>query len=106
QPLGDAPAVVELDDEVLLRDFDVGEEHLGEMPLARDHLDRPYVDALRLHVDQDEADAFLLAALVGPNKAKTPVGISASRRPDLLAIDEVVISLVFGLGSQGREIRA
>src|SRR6185503_7240988 len=69
-------------------------------------LNRPDIDALGFHVDQDETDALLLSALIGSNKAEAPIGVPASGRPDLLAIDEIVISLVFRFGSERREIRA
>ena len=67
QPLGNAPALVDLADEVFLRDLDVGQEHFGKMPCTVDQLNGPHIDALGLHVDQDEADALLLAALIGSN---------------------------------------
>ena len=58
--LRDAPAVVEPADEVLARHHDVGEEHLGEVGRAGDVAQRPDLDARRVHVDDQQADALVL----------------------------------------------
>jgi hypothetical protein len=48
-----------------------------------------------LHVDQQEADAFLplLGLAVGAHQAEDPVAVVAQRGPDLLAVDDVVVAL-------------
>ena len=62
-------------DQVLLRRLHVGEEGLALAGGAGDHLDRPRLDAGRMHVDQDEADALVLLGRVGAAR-----GRSTSRR--------------------------
>ncbi len=105
QPLGDGPALVELADQVLLRNLHVGEEHLRERRLAGDGPDRPHLDARGLHVDQEEADAVMLDLGIGAHEAEAPVGEAAARGPDLLAVDQIVVALVLGLGLQAGEVR-
>src|SRR5579871_3234353 len=57
--------------------------------------DRLYLNPWRLHVDEDEGDAFLrfAGAGIGPAKHEDPVGEVAKGGPGLLAVDEVKIAL-------------
>ena len=57
----------------------VGEEGLAERRTARDQLDRPRLDTRLMHVDQDEADALVLARRVGAHQAEAPVGQMRAR---------------------------
>ncbi len=53
----------------------------------------------RLHVDEDKADAFLLlAAIVSAHEAENPVCLMGIGCPDLLTIDDVVITVAHGFG--------
>ena len=70
----------------------------GVVPLIKQ--DRPRLDARALHVDQQEADALVLLRRVGAHQAEAPVGEMRAARPDLLAVDQVVVALVLGLGLQ------
>src|SRR5262249_20658018 len=63
-------------------------------------------DARGLHVDQKEADAVLLHLGVGAHEAEAPVGETAAGRPDLLTIDQIVVTLVLGLGLQAGQVGA
>src|SRR5205814_3388686 len=47
-----------------------------------------------------------LLRVVGTDQRKAPVGILRARGPDLLAIDEEVVTLVDALRAQRREVRA
>src|SRR3546814_1125125 len=59
QELGAGPALVLLIDTLLDRHADILEEHLVHLMLAAERDDRPYRDAGRFHVDQQEGDALL-----------------------------------------------
>ena len=71
----DAPAVVEDTDQVVLGDERVGEEDLGEMGGARDLAQGSDLDAGRVHVDDQDADALVLGDLgVGAHVAEALLG--------------------------------
>ena len=104
--LADGPALAFLADEVFLRDLHVGEKGFAERAGPADHGDRADFDAGRVHVDQHEADALVLVALVGSYNCKALVGPLAAAGPGLLAVDKVVVALVLGKGLEVREVRA
>ena len=68
--------------------------------------DRAHSDAGRLHVDQQERNAFLdLGGGIGANEEETPIGMLRHRRPGLLAVDAVIFLAVItgetlGAGAQ------
>ena len=72
--------------------------------------DRAHGDAGRLHVDQQEADAFLnLGGGIGADEEETPIGMLRHRRPGLLAVDAVIFLAVItgetlGAGAQAGKI--
>src|SRR3546814_18638280 len=67
---------------LLDRHADILEEHLVHLMLAAERDDRPYRDAGRFHVDQQEGDALLrLCLLVGADEEETPIGVLRHRRP-------------------------
>src|SRR3546814_8469701 len=69
-------ALVLLIDTLLDRHADILEEHLVHLMLAAERDDRPYRDAGRFHVDQQEGDALLrLCLLVGADEEETPIGV-------------------------------
>jgi hypothetical protein len=89
QILGVGPALVLFADEVLDRHAHVGEKHFVDLVLAVERDDRPHFDTGRLHVDQQEADAFLLAHVGrGAHEAEDHVRVVAERGPRLLSIHE------------------
>ena len=107
QVFGDVPALVLGVDEIFLRHFHVGEEGLAERRLAGDQQDRPRLDAGRGHVEQQEGNAFMLLGLgIRAHEAKNPVGVVGVARPDLLAVDEIMVALVLGLCLQRSKVGA
>ena len=74
--------------------------------VAADQLDRPGLDARRGHVDQHEADAFVLLGRVGAHQAEAPVGLVGVGGPDLLAVDQPVVALVLAAGGEAGEVGA
>ena len=107
QELGVVPALVLLADQVLDRHLHVVEEHLVDLVAAVDGQDRAHGDAGRLHVDQQERDAFLLLRRrIGAHQAEDPVGVLRQRGPGLLAVDDVVVAVALGRGLQRGEVGA
>src|SRR5205085_8188 len=88
QPLGDVPAAVQLADQILFRHLHIGEEGFAERRRAGDQLYRPRLDTRRLHIEQDERNAFVLLRGVGADEAENPIGLIGVAGPDLLAVDE------------------
>ena len=54
---GHGPAAVQLAEHPVGRDHDVVEEHLGELELPVEHLERRDGDPRRVHVDEERGDA-------------------------------------------------
>src|SRR5271170_5879266 len=100
QALADRPTAIEITDQIFLRYLDVGEEQLAERRIARDELDRAYFHARGLHVDQQEADAFVLSGIVGSYQTEAPIGVLCPGCPDFLPIDEKIIATVHALRAQ------
>src|SRR3546814_21086099 len=68
--------------------------------------DRANGDPRRFHVDQKEADAFLLLRiLVGADEEESPVGMLRQRRPGLLPVDDIVVAVAHGRCAQAGKIR-
>lgn len=87
------PALVLFADPVLGGHAHVGEEHFVHFVLAVERDDRAHLHAGRIHVDEQEADAFLLAHVGrGAHEAEDHVRVMAERRPSLLAVDDVMIA--------------
>ena len=57
----DAPPAVQGTEEVFGGQFDIGEEDLVELRLARHLAQRADLDARQVHREQEEADAVVLA---------------------------------------------
>ena len=91
--LRDRPATVQVADEVVARDDDIGEEDLRESCRTVDVAQRPDVDTGRLHVDDQQRDALVLRQRgIGPHVAEALLGDHRVAGPDLLAVyDEVVV---------------
>ena len=67
--------------------------------------DRLHGDARRLHVDEQERDAFLLLdGGIGADKAKNPVRELRQRGPGLLAVDDIMIAFAHRFGFQRGKI--
>ena len=107
QILGDGPALALLANKIGLVRFNVVEKCLAERRRAADQLDRAGGYTGARHVEQDEADALVLAAaVIGAHQAENPVGLVGVTGPDFLAVDQVVITLVLGPGGQAGEVGA
>src|SRR5215510_10018566 len=103
--LRDLPALVEAADEIRLLGARVGHEDLGEERAAGDLLERPHLDTGLAHVEKDARDAPVLGHLrIGAAEQDTPVGDGPARRPDLLAVAQEVVALVFGPRLEARQI--
>ena len=101
--VGDPPAVVQLAQQVLARHDDVGEEHLVEVGMVAVHQarERPGVDAGRVHVEQEHADAAVLRCIrIGAHEADAAVGVVRAAGPDLLAVHDEVVVEHLGPGRQ------
>src|SRR5882757_7432410 len=82
---GQRPAAVDLPDHHLVGHEHVIEEHLVEEVVAGDLTQRPDVDALRAHVDQEVRDALVFWSVwVRPGETHAPLGPVRPRRPYLL----------------------
>src|SRR3546814_20431673 len=93
-------------DTLLDRHADILEEHLVHLMLAAERDDRPYRDAGRFHVDQQEGDALLrLCLLVGADEEETPIGVLRHRRPRLLPVDDIMIALAPPDGAEDCQVR-
>ena len=106
QFLGYFPATVQAADEVAFRHVHVSQKCFAEHRCAADQGDRPRLDPRTLHVEQQEADAAVLGAGVGAYQAEDPVGVVGVGGPDLLAIDQIVVALIFGAGREAGQIGA
>ena len=87
----------------------VGEEHLVEVAevLVGELGERPALDARRLHVDDQRADALVLRRVgIGAHEAEAPVGVVRARRPHLLAVDDELVAVEHGARLQAREVAA
>ena len=64
-------------------------------------------DARRLHVDQQERDAFLLLGIrIGAHEGENHVGPVRHRRPDLLPVDHIVVAVANRARLEAGEVRA
>ena len=106
QALADGPALAFLSDEIFLGHLHIVEKGFAERAHPADHLDRANFHAGRIHVDQQEADALVLVALVGAHDGKALVRPLSAAGPGLLSVDEVMVALVLGHGLQIGEVGA
>ena len=104
---GDGPAVVDAADDVVLRAAGIGVEHLVELALARDHLDRTHLDARLIHRHEQERDALVLRRVgVGAGEGEDVVGEVTGRGPDLLAVQHPLVAVEFGPEADVAEVGA
>ena len=91
----------------LIRNHDVGEIDLVEFLHAVGLLDRPHLDAFALHVEEEHRQALVLGHVgIGAGDQQAVVGIMRARGPDLLAVDDPVVAVLFGAGAQARDVGA
>ena len=85
----------------------VFEKDVVDLMRTVDGDDGPHGDTRRFHVDQQEGDARLrLCRSVGSDKAKNPVGMLSQRRPGLMAVDDVVVTVPHRFGTDRCKVRA
>ena len=105
QVLRDIPSLVEFADEVRLRHEHVVEKSLAKRRRAGDQSDRLGRYPCAFHVEQQKADAFVLGRVrVRAHQAENPIRLVCVRGPDLRAVDEELIALVFRAGLQRRQV--
>jgi hypothetical protein len=85
-----------LTDKIGLGNDHILEKYLAKRRAAIDQLDRLGFYTRRAHVDQNEADATLLARPVGADQAETPVCKVRAACPDLLAVNQEAIAPILG----------
>src|SRR5688572_16543486 len=59
-----------------------------------------------MHREQHERDTLVLLRSIRPHEAEAPVGPLRPTRPDLLAIDDEMVTLIFGLGLKTCQVAA
>ena len=89
------PAFIFRADEVFNRNADIRQPRLVHFMRTIDQLDRLHFDARRVHVDKDEADAFLrfLRRRVRTAEEESPIRVLRQRGPGLLAIQNIMVAV-------------
>ena len=104
---GELPAGVQFADLPVLRDADVGEEHLVEVRPAVDLVDRADLDAGRLHVHDEHRQAGVLHLVgVGAGDDDAVVGDVGEGGPHLLTVEHPLVTVELGLGLQAGDVGA
>ena len=105
--VGNRPTLVEVTDDVCRRDTGFVDEDLVEERLAG-HLDqRTHGDARLVHVDREVGDALVLRGIgIGSGDEHAHVGDLAAGGPDLLAGDDVLVTVLLGLAGEAGEVRS
>ena len=89
------------------RHADILEDHLVEVRHAAEALDRAHRHAGQAHVDQQHRDAvLLLAGTVRAHQREAPVRPVGVGRPDLAAVDDVVVAVAHRPAGERGQVRA
>ena len=105
QGLRHAPAFVGLADQRRCRHADVVEEGFGEFLVQIQRHQRPHGNARRVHGNEEKSNPLLLFRFsVRPRQHINPVGVHRHRRPDFLAVDDVVVAVTLRDRAQRCEI--
>ena len=89
------------------RNAHVVEVDLAELARPEHRRQRPDLDAGCVHRQDQPADALVLRRVgVGADEQLAVVGDVAVRRPDLLAVDDVIVAVAHGAGAQRGEVGA
>ena len=89
------------------RHADILEDHLVEVRHAAETLDRAHRDSGQAHVDQQDRDAvLLLAGTVRAHQRETPVRPVGVGRPDLAAVDDVMVAVAHRAAGERGQVRA
>ncbi len=103
----DRPAAVQLAEQVLARDHDVGEVDLAELRVAGRLDQRTDLDPGRRHVDEQVRDPAVAAGVrFGAGEHGAPLGVGGERRPDLVAVDDEVVAAVVAARGDRRQVGA
>src|SRR5215207_10724211 len=101
-----APAVVLATDERRRRDAHVVVEDLVDVVIAH-QIHRHELDAGRVHRDDEHRDSLVLLRLrVGADGEPAVVGAAGEAREHLLAVDDVLVAVAYGLRRQRGEVGA
>src|SRR4029077_17405661 len=103
---GDAPALADLADQVVLRHPRVLEEDLAELALAGDLPERSDGDARRVQLAEHEGDAAVAVLRIGATEDEDPGGPGTEGGPDLLPVQHEVIAVEEGAGLERGQIAA
>ena len=103
----DPPAVADVAEPLGVGDPDVGEVHLVELGLAGDLVQRPHLDARRVHVDHEVGHALVLRRIgVGAGDQHPPSGEVRQGGPHLLTVDDPLVAVEHGPGRQPGDVGA
>src|SRR5262249_13158768 len=95
QRICDAPALVQLANQVFGGDDDIVEKYLAELLIAHDRLDRSDPDAWAVQINQQETDAGVarLGLRIRAHQREHPVRVMCPRRPNLVPAYHEMIPL-------------
>ena len=103
----DRPALAGLPEQGVTRDSDIVEEHLGELLVAVGQPYGAHGDAFGPRVDDERRDAGVPGRVgVCTRQDQVHVGEQPEARPDLLAVDDVVVTVPTGGRPDRSEVRA
>ena len=101
------PALAHLAQALAVGDAHVGEEHLVEVGAARHLLDRPHLDARRLHRQEEHGEAGVLGHVgIGAGDDDAVVAVMRARGPHLLAVDHPALAVTLGAGADAGHVGA
>ena len=102
------PPFTGLADHVRGRNTRAVEQHLPELVRdAVDHAQRPLLDAGLVHRDRERGESLVLRHVgVGPREEQAPIGHVGVARPDLVAVDHVLVAVARRGRAQRREVGA
>src|SRR5665647_77589 len=94
------PAVIDGAEPLAIRNLHIGAIDFVEVGRAVGLLDRLDLDAGALHVQEEHGEALVFCDVgIRPRQQDTIVGIMRARGPDLLAVDDPVVAVLFGAGA-------
>ena len=104
---GHPPALPFLAEHVLVRDAHVVQEDLVEFCFASDLIQRPHLDAWRVHVEHEIREAVVLGNVrVGARDEQPPLRYVRECRPGLLAVDHPRVSVAHRARRESGDIRS
>ena len=105
--IGDRPAVVLSTYDRRRRHTRIGEKHLVEQGVAGHFLEGTNLDSGLQHIDDEVRDALMLRCFrVGAREQHRGICQMATRRPDLLPVDDPLLAVQLGPSGEPSEIRS